>query len=231
METVDWITLAVVYAIIIGSVIAGILVKRHCPKVDPRKVIHVGVGLFVFVWWAFTTPWVMLIFFTVPFAIGLLVIMIKDDSAKTEIGSITKMGNKTGLFFYAISITVLVALFFDHWTAASIGVVAMTFGDAAGSIFGKRFGKHHYVSGKSIEGSIAVFAVTAVMTAVIIFYYSFLTANGWFPRGDSIGTVPWWTLSLLAGMTTSLLEAACPGEIDNLVIPLSVALMMTVLGL
>ena len=125
----------------------------------------------------------------------------------------------------------MVIFFGDHWTAATIGIVAMTFGDGFGSVIGKRYGRHRILNGKSLEGSLAVFVATAVMAAVIILYYGWLTSAGFYPGGDSVATVPFWVASIIAGLVSMVLEAVCPGQFDNILTPLAVAVAMVPLGL
>lgn len=233
MNALDVIGLALVYAIIAVSLGTALALRRRGSRVDPRKVVHIGVGCFVFVWWMFSANWIMLVAFTIPFAAILFVAMLRDNAvSRSEIGDLANnTGNRTGLFLYAVSITVLVAFFWDHWTAATVGAVAMTWGDGMGSVVGRRFGKHRTMNGKSAEGSLAVFASTAVMTAVIVLLYSFIASAGTFPWGAPDPVVPVWAISIVSGLIASILEMLCPGEYDNLLMPLVVALAMVPLGL
>ena len=175
----------------------------------------------------------MMAFFTVPFAIVLFAAMFRGNAvSESRLGDIANnRGHRTGLFLYVVSLNILVALFWDHWTAATIGVVAMTFGDGFGSIVGRRYGRHKTINGKSLEGSVGVFLATAVMTAFVMAFYGWLTASGFYPGGDSVAVLPIWAVAVVAGVLASLLEAVCPGQYDNIVIPLVVATAMTALGL
>jgi dolichol kinase len=40
-----------------------------------------------------------------------------------------------------------------------------------------------------------------------------------------------WAAALLAGAIASVLEAVCPGEVDNLAIPIVVAVAMVAIGM
>ncbi len=233
METQDIIALALVYGIIAISLITANILERRGIDCDVRKVVHMGVGFFVFVWWMFTESWIMLVFFTVPFAIILFLAMFGDKVMPThKLNDLTvNKGHRTGLFFYAITITVMVIFFWDHWTAATIGIVAMTFGDAFGSIIGRKYGRHKIINGKSLEGSIGVFVATAVMAAVIILFYGWLTTAGYYPRGNSIAMIPFWAVAIIAGSISMVTEAISPGQFDNLVTPITAALAMVALGL
>ena len=221
------------YAIIASSLAVALVMERRGTGGDARKVVHVGVGFFVLVWWMFSENWIMLVFFTVPFAVLLFIAMFRGNAvSESKLGDLANnKGHRTGLFLYAVTITILVAFFWDHWTAATIGVVAMTFGDGFGSIVGRRYGRHRILNGKSLEGSLAVFAATALAAAFIILYYGWLTSSGFYPAGDSAAIVPFWAAAVIAGLIAMVLEAVCPGQYDNIVTPLVVALAMVALGL
>ena len=233
MTPQDLVGLALVYAIIASALAAALAMERRGTGWDPRKVVHMGVGLFVLVWWMFSENWIMLVFFTVPFAVILFVAMFRGNAvSESKLGDMANnRGHRTGLFLYAVAITILVAFFWDHWTAATVGVVAMTFGDGSGSVVGRRFGRHRILNGKSLEGSLAVFAATALAAAFIILYYGWLTASGLYLTGDSTAIVPFWAAAVIAGFISMVLEAVCPGQYDNIVTPLVVAVAMVALGL
>ncbi|MBR6204495.1 MAG: hypothetical protein IKQ60_05515 [Candidatus Methanomethylophilaceae archaeon] len=232
METQDIVALVLVYAIIVASLGASLYLERRGSKIDTRKVVHIGVGNFVFVWWMFTEGWVMLVFFTIPFAVLLFFAMLKGNAlSRSKLGEISNQGHKTGLFFYAVTITILVLLCPDHWTAASIGVVAMTYGDGFGSVIGRRFGKHRIREGKSLEGSLGVLATTFLAAMAVVLLFGYLASIGWYPAGAYNGSVPAPVACLVAGGVAAAVEAACSGSYDNLAVPLSVTLAMVLLGL
>lgn len=228
----DILGLALVYAIIGSSIGAALVLDRRGWSGDSRKLIHMGVGCFVLAWWMFSANWIMLVFFTVPVAVILFFAMVGDNPvSRSRLGRIAnEEGHRYGLFLYAVTITILVALFWDHWTAATVGVVAMTWGDGLGSVIGRKFGKHRILNGKSLEGSLAVFAATALASSVMILLYAWLSAQGLF-AGYSEPMIPFWAVSLMAGALAAVLEALCPGEYDNLVIPIVVAVAAALAGL
>ncbi len=234
MLTQDYIGLVLVYLIIAVSLGAALLIERRNPERNVRKIVHIGVGFFVFVWWMFTENWIMLVFFTIPFAVLLFIAMFRGNAvSNSKLGELSNdKGHKTGLFLYAVTITILVAFFFDHWAAASIGIVAMTFGDGFASEVGKRYGKHKIINGKSFEGSFTVFAVTAIMALVIILFYGWLSTNGICGFVCDVDPmIPVWAAAIVAGLIASVLEAVCPGQYDNIVTPVVVAIVMVLLGM
>ena len=249
MTTNDIIGLVLVYALIVAALLLSLIVEKKLPNIDSRKVVHIGVGNFVFVWWMFTQSWVMLVFFTVPFAVILFIAMFRGNLiSESKLGELTRKGHNTGLFLYAITITVLVVFFFrdgvlsmilddgqkEHWLAASIAIMAMTYGDGFGSVVGRRIGKHKIIHGKSLEGSIGVFCATTIMACVMFALFeavNSLTFNGityWF---DTTGILPWFVIAPLAGLLSAVLEAICNGDYDNFVNPIIIGLMLVALGL
>ena len=53
MDTQDIIALAAVYGIIVAALGFSLLNDKLGWGMDTRKIVHIGVGNFVFVWWAF----------------------------------------------------------------------------------------------------------------------------------------------------------------------------------
>lgn len=234
MTTNDIIGLVLVYALIVAALALSLVVEKYFPKIDSRKVVHIGVGNFVFVWWLFTQQWIMLAFFTIPFAIILFIAMFRGNViSESKLGELSRKGHNTGLFLYAITITVLVWLFFQNWVAASVAIVAMTYGDGFGSVIGRRWGKHKIINGKSLEGSIGVFAATTIMALIVFGMFNIVNGsviNGITYVFDTGGVVPQWVAAIVAGVLASFLEAICNGDYDNFVNPIIVAFVMVALG-
>ena len=230
----DLTALVLVYLLIAIVLAVSLAVqKRYGDRFDVRKIIHIGIGNFVFIWWMFEDAWVMEAFFAVPFAVILFAAMLKENIiAKSALGDISKnKGHRQGLFLYVVSIVILVAFCFnEHWTAASIGIVAMTWGDGFGSIVGKRFGKHRTINGKTAEGTLAVFAVTAVVSLILITVLGAVTLPD--PSGIRlVATIPLWACCIIAGVVSSVVETISPGWVDNLANCMAVTATMVLLGL
>jgi len=87
--------------------------------------------------------------------------------------------------------------------AAQIGIFALAFGDGFAGLAGKMFGKTRpaFLYGKSVEGSLACFTAT--------FLFAFFVSNN-------------FTVSLIAAVTATAVEALPLKDCDNILLPLAV---------
>lgn len=118
------------------------------------------------------------------------------------------------------------------------GVVCVGMGDAAASLFGRRYGRRRWCwsGGKSLGGSLA-FTLAVILGLVVakiwLSCYS-LIAEGGKEEGDSRG-YGWWSMVIVGGKMTvaaagaSLTEAVLTGGNDNVIVP--VILWLLVRGL
>lgn len=95
--------------------------------------------------------------------------------------------------------------------AAEVGVVVLAIADPMAGLVGRRFGRHRFASGRSLEGSLA-FAVTGALAAL-----AWMAAVGSF-EGSRI-----W-IALVAGVVGSVVELFVARVDDNLAIPLGTSL-------
>jgi phytol kinase len=198
-----------------------------------RKFIHIMVGNIVFIWWVFDTSYVMAFLAAVPF-IPLLILASPHSSVKklkeSFIGNASGEGHDYGLVYYAISWTLLAFFLFDHRMIASIAIVSMAYGDGMGGLIGKRFGKHRILGPKTMEGTVAVFLATAISGFTVILFYQYLSGVGLlFTPLVLFGTAI--MVSFIIGCFVAIVELITPGAVDNLVIPLSVAGILLLVGM
>ena len=185
----------------------------HRFKQDPelvRKVVHIGTGhVLLIAWWLQIPTWLCV-------AAGVTFSAIALASHHTNIlPMLNDVGRKTyGVFYYALSITVLVGLLWDHHPQyAVIGVMVMSWGDGMAALIGKRFGKHTFIymgNKRSLEGSLAMF-VTSLIVMLGIF------ASGHSLSAHDIG------VAIPVAAIAAMLEAFSPGGTDNLSVPLASA--------
>ena len=222
----DLFGLAGVYGYVLAVVIISWSVRKRFS--NPRKVVHVLTGGIVFFWWSFDSSFVMAGLAALPFVLLLLLATPKSPIKalrNSPLGLSSSEGHPYGLVLYAISWTVIAYFLFGDLFAASIAIVAMSFGDGMGGAIGERFGRLRYSPHRTVEGSIAVFSATAVSIVVLAwFYFSVIGYSG--------STAPYLLAPFalaVAGLVT-LLEALTPGSVDNLVIPLVIAVFLHGMG-
>lgn len=185
-------------------------------KQDPelvRKVVHIGTGNVLLIAWWLHIP--VLICITAGILFSAIALLSHYTSVLPMLDDV---GRKTyGVFYYALSITILVTLLWDsHPQYAVIGVMVMSWGDGMAALIGKRFGKHTYIymeNKRSLEGSFAMF-VTSFIVLICIFG---LNNNG-IHLNDIAIAIP-------VAAIAALLEAFSPGGTDNLSVPLSSAFL------
>lgn len=122
------------------------------------------------------------------------------DSERFGVNSMTKglLGILIVIFFFPRRIDVLVMIF-------------MTFGDPVGAIIGRFFGRIKLNAHASLEGSLAIFAVSAV--------------GSWIGMSLFLPEIVWSPLTKLvfctgAGIIAALAEGLFPNWDDNLTVPL-----------
>lgn len=207
-----WLQVLIV-ALWVGGVtlVAEELSRRNLASSETvRKIVHIGTGnVIVLAWWLNTPTWLGIGASVLFGAIALL-------SYKFPLlPGINSVGRKSlGTFFYAVSIGVLTAIYWDQAPQfAVIGILIMTWGDGLAALIGQRFGKHPYTIGdlrKSWEGSLTMalvsFAVTLLMLLVT--------------QGFNLAIL---AVSLTVAIAATALETFSKYGVDNLTVPLGSA--------
>jgi len=179
-----------------------------------RKVVHVGVGNWIFLWpFAFDHWYAILI----PPA---LFVALNYVSYRRELFKAMERKEKAGglgTVYYAISLTMIapVAMVLGKIWVAAAAIMLMAWADGLADPIGRRYGVHKYrIAGstKSIEGSLGFFLVGIVaVTATLTFFGAFTSL----PTGFNI---PIFSLAIAAFGT--LIEAVSPAGTDNLTVPI-----------
>ncbi len=207
----DIIPLLLVYAYVATLV----LISENLIKTEflARKFLHIMVGNIVFLLPFFESREVMAFLAAFPFVI---LTFLMTPYSPVKLGSRTTIsGHYLGLFYYSIAWTILAYFLFHRMDAISLGIVAMSYGDAFASIVGVHHGKKKFkVFGdtKSLEGSLAMLLTCIVMFSIVSLYYT--------SKVEPI-------LFLFAVLAT-FFEAITPKGLDNLSVSLSVAFLYSV---
>jgi len=204
----DLLGIILVYSYIIIVLIISEKILKDKPFFS-RKFTHIMVGSILFLLPLFTTREVMALIVAFPFVI--ITFLMSEYSPINISNKISSSGHGLGLFYYAISWTILAYVFFDQPYVIAVGIVAMSYGDGFAALIGKRFGKHEYnIFGetKTIEGSLAMFLVLIAALWIALNYY--IVFIGYPPLISNI-----W-LILLPALFATIAEAITPKGLDNL---------------
>ena len=183
-----------------------------------RKIVHIGAGQVILIaWWLSVPAWTGIAASVIFSGVALLSYRLP------LLPGINGVGRQSwGTFFYAVSIGLLILLFWPLRLPqyAAIGILTMTWGDGLAAIIGKKFGQHPYKiwgEKKSWEGSITMLAVSYCVCASILCV----------TQGPVIAT---WVVAAIGAVIATALESASKYGIDNLSVPLGTALICFLLN-
>lgn len=234
-----WLLVSFLY---VGLVIAAGTLARQGGRRPPdvtRKIVHVGVGSWIVPTTVlFTNP----LLASVPPALFILVNVL---SYRFRLVRAMEDGERNpGTIYFPIAFVLLTLLFWpgalgrltgqgpgalaDHlWGRLPVaaGIMAMAWGDAAGSIVGRRQSVLRFrVPGggtKSLAGTLACAAWTFL--GILVAALALGTASGFTMAATLAAALP---AAALAAVAAALAEAWTPFGLDNLTVPLAVAGLM-----
>lgn len=204
----------------LGLIIAVAVLLRRFTRLSSeivRKFIHIGVSN----WWFILLAWMN----DVRYAVVGPVVFIILNSILTfgGYGGFLGMDDKKrnyGLIYFPISLLVLVLLVYGGKLApfaAMVGVLSMGYGDGLAAIIGHAWGRRKLpflTGGKTWLGTLVMFLVVAAIAFLFI------------PISDRAYRV---LVVVTTGVVGAFLEAATPLGLDNMTVPLGVALWVAVL--
>ena len=171
-----------------------------------RKVTHLAIGFWV-IPLAFFVNRLYLV------AIPITMILGANVHANMHRGSLGRLEKRIFPLVGFLLPLVLILVFWsqERRDVVVLAVLAMTIGDTAAAIIGRRFGKHRVRwTGKTLEGALANFV--ASLLVLVLF-------------GQQLYHLP-FGIFLLPAAAVALLEMILPGEWDN---PVSIVLLMVML--
>jgi phytol kinase len=176
-----------------------------------RKIVHIGTGNVIALAWFLKLPaWVGITSAILAGAITLISYWLPILPGVNSVGR-----QSYGTFFYALSMGILIAIFWplQHPEYAVLGILVMAWGDGFAAIIGQDWGRHPYQiwgNKKSLEGSAALLLVSYVVTVVTL--------------GTAHGNLPIvWLAGIPVAITAVCLESVSQFGIDNITLPLGTA--------
>ena len=190
---------------------------RPLPSFLFRKVLHVVVGLVTL---GLTIPFQHRGWAMVPPAIFTLANATPRYRPRIP-GLASSEREARGLWMFPLGVC-LVDLFFwsfGHRGAVYAGIAALAVGDPAAALVGTRWGQRRYTRwahGRTVEGSVAFLVAAGIATALV----AAVCPGGPAPLRAGVG----------CAVIGALAEALSPSGVDNLTIPLAVALAYQMLA-
>lgn len=200
--------------------------RRGIDKSVTRKIVHVGIGTWVLPTflifehrlWAVVPPACFVLVNAVSYRTGF--IQSVEGGEGNQPGDQTHRNRQNiGTLLYPMSVALALGLFWpEPWpVVGAAAILVMAWGDAAGSLVGRRFGRTHYrVAGhpRSLEGSLAVFGF-----GVLAILASFAVLGRSLDENVVLAAV-------LASLGATLAEAVSLWGFDNLLVPATVAIIL-----
>lgn len=211
----DIIVLILVYLYVGVIFVLAEKVLKSRPEVS-RKFLHIMVGNMIFAMPFFSDPWIMLLFITLPVTVALF--FLTEYSPIIIENEVTESGHALGLFFYALIWSILLLIYPIGinpnllWIVA-MAIVPLVYGDGFAALVGGKWGniRYHVFGGeKTLMGSLAMFAVTAVLSVFVWVFYTSL--------GFTLPALNLWLILGISAVATAC-EALSYGGVDNLTVP------------
>lgn len=208
----DGIALLVSYVYVFAIIGLGEVIRRSrgYGSEFTRKVIHIGVGMWIFGTvalfesrtWALVPPLTFVLINYLSYRYGLFKAMETEEA-------------NPGTVYFPIAFAALIAVFWGSPGLLTASLMPMTWGDAMGAVLGRRWGRHRVgLRGRTLEGSAAMWAFGFVSAALAL---------------ALVGQVPWGSALAAAAITSlaaTLVEAFTPLGLDNLTVPAASALVL-----
>ncbi len=186
--------------------------RKRQPGEISRKTVHIGVGSFV-AFWPFFLSWPQIIGLSIAFFV--VVCVSKYFKLFAAIHSVQRP--TWGEVFFAIAVGA-VAMITHSKGIYAVALLQMSLADGMAAIVGQKYGGRTHTSyrvfgsNKSLVGTLTFFVISL---ALLVGYVQV--------TGDSRG----WGFIVALSAATSLIENIGVAGLDNLLVPLLVATMLT----
>jgi phytol kinase len=236
-----------VYVFIIIGLGTALRKRKGREKSDiSRKIVHIGAGNSIFFWPLYEHPWVVSI---APWTLAIFVLLLTPRSRVKPFRDMfesmardmdRKKGHIIGPLLYIISIGLLVSVFgygsyFPYFFIGAIGIEIMIWGDGLACLFGKRYGSstQYEVFGctRSVVGSLSLFIFGSIAALGTMFYFSSVVPiiRPAYTLPVPLPLMTMLEIALTAAFFAMIIEAITPFGIDNVTVPLFVAVIVFVL--
>jgi len=182
-----------------------------------RKVIHIGVGMLVWVLpFLFTNPW--------PFiaaALGFAILNFLDWRFGFFQAMASNNPQNLGTVYFPLAAAAVSYFFWDTPPLMVASLMPLTLGDGLAPVIGDTVGKHEYnvhTSSRTYEGSLGFFIATSVGTWLAL----------WIMPGQPVlGPMDTILPALVVALVTTLVEAVSIWGLDNLTVTAAAMIILS----
>lgn len=234
LEDIIVFFIAIIYAVIILTIADVSRRKLNLGSDFTRKIVHLFAGAAIWTVPYYPHPWVAT-FVALTFVVMLG--LANSDRFGRFFAAMARPedlehGSVRGPFWYAVSITILTALFTftgyeQYYFVAGGAIMIMMLGDGMSAPIGMKYGEKHcrYIFGskRSPHGCLGLL-VFGFIGAMIAFWWFGIFSTTIFTPG--VGYVNMIILALIGAITATLVELVSPKGTDNITLPMISCLVM-----
>lgn len=215
MNNILAIIVSFVYISIVIGIAAVLQKKQVLQEEGARKFIHIGVSnwwflvLFLFdsLWFAIIPPIVFIILNFISYKVNLIKTM--ERNGKGSLGTV----------YFPVSLLFLVFFSFavQNPYIGGMGIFIMGYGDGLAAVIGKKYGRHHLLKGKTLEGSLTMFLTSVIVAGIVVFF------GGYFPVFHALLVI------LVIALVSTVIELCTPRGLDNITVPITASVVFYIL--
>jgi phytol kinase len=228
--------IALLYAVLV--LVIGDLGRRRLKLGSDftRKIIHLFAGGAIWTVPFYTHAWVAVL-------VAVTFVVMLGLSTQERFGRFfsamarpedLEYGSVRGPFWYAVSITLLTAIFTfapyeEYYFLAAAGIHIMMLGDGMSAPIGIKYGKNHTItifgSKRSLQGCAALFFFGLIGAMVAILFFGVYNYGTLAPGGQILWSYV-LTLALSGAAGATLIELVSPKGTDNVTVPFGSTVVM-----
>lgn len=205
-NVVGWV-IATGYVFVVIGAAEGLRRWQDWPTYFTRKVVHIGVGMLI---------WMLPFLFTsaTPFILTALLFagLTFLDNIYHFFPAMAGEANNWGTTYFPLAAIAVAALFWETPALMAAALMPLTWGDGMAEVMGRKFGRNPYTifnHTRTLEGSAAffLFSFVAILLALQLMPNPFAVS-----LGLSVA------LALIISLVCTIIEAFSIGGLDNLTV-------------
>jgi phytol kinase len=212
------LTIAAIIYVFGVVAIMDFAVKKGFPSDLSRKVVHIAAGSWLILWLFYdSTHWTKYLNIAPAFVWTLLLVVKGFTASENDqaVKTMTRHGDRRELIRGPLYFTLIMNLAGTFFYGTGLALTTMgflTWGDGLAPVIGSRFGKHKFniFSTKTVEGSISFFFFGLLGAFILNFMFAQFVSLYFL---------------LICAVVTTIVEAASPKDLDNILIPISIGML------